>query len=114
MVELASSNELHHHPLHPYTISLLSAIPVPDPVKARQQKRIVLKAISPAPCARPAVARSTPLQPRHGDLPPQQPRLFWRWRRSTTWPAITFRRKKNAADIDVHKFTCYDNVTRGV
>ncbi len=53
MVELASSNELHHHPLHPYTISLLSAIPVPDPVKAKQQKRIVLKGDIPSPLRAP-------------------------------------------------------------
>jgi oligopeptide transport system ATP-binding protein len=54
MVELASSNELHHHPLHPYTISLLSAIPTPDPVKAHSQKRIVLKGDIPSPLHAPS------------------------------------------------------------
>jgi oligopeptide transport system ATP-binding protein len=54
MVELASANELHHHPLHPYTISLLSAIPVPDPVKAHQQKRIVLNGDIPSPLCAPS------------------------------------------------------------
>lgn len=40
LVELASSDELFLHPLHPYTRSLLSAIPMPDPEYERQRKRI--------------------------------------------------------------------------
>ncbi len=40
MVELASSDELFAHPLHPYTKSLLSAIPSPDPHYEKQRKRI--------------------------------------------------------------------------
>lgn len=41
MVELATSDELFKHPLHPYTKSLLSAIPLPDPVYEKQRTRIV-------------------------------------------------------------------------
>ena len=41
MVELADSDELFAHPLHPYTKSLLSAIPLPDPIYEKQRKRIV-------------------------------------------------------------------------
>ncbi len=41
MVELASSDEIFAHPLHPYTKSLLSAIPLPDPIYERNRKRIV-------------------------------------------------------------------------
>ena len=41
MVELASSDELFAHPLHPYTKSLLSAIPLPDPHYEKLRKRIV-------------------------------------------------------------------------
>ncbi|HEY8390057.1 MAG TPA: ATP-binding cassette domain-containing protein [Clostridia bacterium] len=41
MVELASSDELFAHPLHPYTKSLLSAIPFPDPHYEKQRKRII-------------------------------------------------------------------------
>lgn len=41
MVELATSDELFRHPLHPYTRSLLSAIPLPDPVYEKQRKRLV-------------------------------------------------------------------------
>ena len=40
LVEMASSDELFAHPLHPYTRSLLSAIPVPDPYFERHRKRI--------------------------------------------------------------------------
>ena len=40
MVELATSDELFAHPLHPYTRSLLSAIPLPDPVYEKNRKRI--------------------------------------------------------------------------
>ena len=40
MVELAPSDELFLNPLHPYTRSLLSAIPLPDPIYEKQRKRI--------------------------------------------------------------------------
>ena len=40
MVEIADSDELFNHPLHPYTRSLLSAIPLPDPIYERQRTRI--------------------------------------------------------------------------
>ena len=40
MVELATSDELFAHPMHPYTRSLLSAIPLPDPITERNRKRI--------------------------------------------------------------------------
>ncbi len=43
IVELATSDELFEHPLHPYTKSLLSAIPYPDPHYEKQRQRIVYK-----------------------------------------------------------------------
>lgn len=46
MVELATSEELFAHPLHPYTRSLLSAIPLPDPIYEKQRKRITYNPIA--------------------------------------------------------------------
>ena len=46
MVELADSDELFRHPLHPYTKSLLSAIPLPDPKTEKNRKRIVYNALA--------------------------------------------------------------------
>ena len=46
MVELASSDELFAHPLHPYTRSLLSAIPLPDPHSEKQRTRISYNALA--------------------------------------------------------------------
>ena len=46
MVELASSDELFDHPLHPYTKSLLSAIPLPDPHSEKNRQRIVYNALA--------------------------------------------------------------------
>lgn len=43
IVELGDSNELYGNPLHPYTKTLLSSIPVPDPIISRSRKRIILK-----------------------------------------------------------------------
>ena len=49
MMEMAEANELTNHPLHPYTVSLMSAVPLPDPKASRQQKRIVLEGDVPSP-----------------------------------------------------------------
>ncbi len=46
LVELADSEELFRHPLHPYTKSLLSAIPLPDPISEKNRKRIVYNALA--------------------------------------------------------------------
>lgn len=49
LVELADSNELIFHNMHPYTRSLISAIPIADPKVARANKRIVLQGDVPSP-----------------------------------------------------------------
>ena len=54
MVELASAGEIYDHPLHPYSKSLLSAVPVPDPKAARANKRIVLSGDIPSPLNAPS------------------------------------------------------------
>jgi oligopeptide transport system ATP-binding protein len=54
MVEMADADELMDHPIHPYTLSLLSAVPVPDPETARSQKRIILEGDVPSPLNMPS------------------------------------------------------------
>ena len=54
MVELAEANEIYNHPLHPYSISLLSAVPVPDPKIARANQRVMLEGDIPSPLNAPS------------------------------------------------------------
>ena len=54
MVELADADEIYDHPMHPYSKSLLSSVPVPDPVTARANKRIVLEGDIPSPLNAPS------------------------------------------------------------
>ena len=54
IVELADAEEIYNHPLHPYSRSLLSAVPVPDPNTARANKRIVLAGDIPSPLNAPS------------------------------------------------------------
>ncbi len=57
MVELAESNELCSHPIHPYTQSLLSAVPIPDPDVTRGRQRILLEGEIPSPLNPPSGCR---------------------------------------------------------
>jgi oligopeptide transport system ATP-binding protein len=49
LVELSESFELYNNPLHPYTKSLLSAVPIPDPKVTRARRRLILKGEIPNP-----------------------------------------------------------------
>ena len=54
MVELADAAEIYDRPMHPYSKSLLSAVPVPDPKVARANQRIVLTGDIPSPLNAPS------------------------------------------------------------
>ena len=54
IVEIADADELNENPIHPYTVSLLSAVPIPDPRITRQRKRIVLQGDVPSPMKMPS------------------------------------------------------------
>ena len=54
MMEIADADELNANPIHPYTLSLLSAVPIPDPETARKSHRIVLEGDVPSPLNMPS------------------------------------------------------------
>ena len=57
IMELSPADELYSTPLHPYTISLLSAVPIPDPEVERQRERILLAGDLPSPANPPPACR---------------------------------------------------------
>jgi oligopeptide transport system ATP-binding protein len=63
MVELAESYELYKNPLHPYSKTLLSAAPIPDPELTRARKRDILAGEIPSPMDRPPGCRFNTLCP---------------------------------------------------
>ena len=57
LMELAPANELYEQPAHPYTHSLMSAVPIPDPKAERRRKRIILAGDLPSPANPPVACR---------------------------------------------------------
>jgi peptide/nickel transport system ATP-binding protein len=57
IVEVSPADELYDNPLHPYTISLLSAVPIPDPVVERERETILLAGDLPSPANPPPACR---------------------------------------------------------
>lgn len=54
IAEIADAETIYNHPRHPYSVSLLSAVPVPDPNTARENRRIVLEGDIPSPLNAPS------------------------------------------------------------
>ena len=57
IMEMTTSKELFDNPLHPYSIALLSAVPVPDPLVEMKRKRIILQGDVPSPINPPSGCR---------------------------------------------------------
>jgi oligopeptide/dipeptide ABC transporter ATP-binding protein len=57
IVELGPAEEVYSRPIHPYTLSLLSALPIPDPKANAEREQIVLEGDIPSPANPPAACR---------------------------------------------------------
>jgi oligopeptide transport system ATP-binding protein len=53
LMEMTTRKELYSNPLHPYTQALMSAVPIPDPIKEERRQRIILSGDPPSPANPP-------------------------------------------------------------
>ncbi|MBT3669529.1 MAG: dipeptide ABC transporter ATP-binding protein [Chloroflexi bacterium] len=68
LVELTERQELYDNPLHPYTQALLSAVPIPDPIKEKQRNRVILTGDVPSPSHPPEGCNFNPRCPIAEDI----------------------------------------------
>jgi peptide/nickel transport system ATP-binding protein len=68
LMEVASSEELYHKPIHPYTAALLAAVPIPDPRESRARKRTVVAGEPPNPINPPSGCVFHPRCPHATDI----------------------------------------------
>ena len=54
LVEMGTAEEVYHHPVHPYTQALLSAVPIPNPVVGKSKQRMILDGETPSPIDPPS------------------------------------------------------------
>jgi len=86
IVELAERNELYENPLHPYTVALLSAVPIPDPKKDRIRQRIILSGDVPSPINPPSGCHFHPRCPLAAKVCSEAPPV-WREAAPNHWVA---------------------------
>lgn len=99
IVELANAQALCVEPRHPYTESLLSAIPVSDPKIQRERRRIVLEGDVPDPSAPPQGCRFHPRCPYASDICRKEPPLFDQVE-SNRWVACHLNRELNLTGVN--------------
>jgi oligopeptide transport system ATP-binding protein len=68
IVEIGPADAVYANPIHPYTVSLLSAVPIPDPKANRAREQVILEGDVPSPANPPAACRFHPRCPRATDI----------------------------------------------